>query len=320
MKFLAAPARFLLESLPGLARGLFWIVFIAWAVATATFILMKAIPGGPLSNERRVPESVQKAIEERYHLNDPTLVQYKNYILDAARFDFGLSFVDPGWTVGEIIRQRFPRSALLGAVALLFSIGMAFPLGMGAAMFKGGWPDRLLAVAAAAGVSVPSFILGSLLMYWFSFRFNIFPSSGFESPRHLVLPALALAAFPTAFLARLVRAGLAEVMRSEFILAARARGLSRFRAVLVHALRHTLAPVFAYLGPQAAAIMTGSFAIEKIFAIPGLGLRFVQSIENRNYPMIMGVTLVYTVMLVVFNLLSDVAARMLDPRLRRGES
>jgi len=132
MKFLAAPARFLLESLPGLARGLFWIVFIAWAVATATFVLMKAIPGGPLSNERKVPESVQKAIEERYHLNDPTLVQYKNYILDAARLDFGLSFIDPGWTVGEIIRQRFPRSALLGAVALLFSIGMAFPLGMGA--------------------------------------------------------------------------------------------------------------------------------------------------------------------------------------------
>jgi oligopeptide transport system permease protein len=177
-----------------------------------------------------------------------------------------------------------------------------------------GWADRLLAVAAASGVSVPSFILGALLLYWLSFRFRLFPSSGWGGARYLVLPALALAALPTAYLARLVRAGLVEVMKSEFMLAARARGLSRLQAVLIHALRHTLGPVLAYLGPQAAAIMTGSFVIEKIFNINGLGEMYVNSISNRNYPMIMGVTLVYTVLLVTLNILADAAGRMLDPR------
>jgi len=290
-------------------------VFLVWFfVATATFFLMKSIPGGPLSKERKVPPAVLAAIEARYHLNDPLLVQYRDYLLDAATFKFGLSIDDPGRTVGEIIWERLPRSVMLGALSLGMSLIVAFALGTASAIRPRGFADRLLAVTASAGVSVPSFILGTILMYWLAFRIPIFPSSGWGGISYLILPAISLAALPTAYLARLVRAGLAEVMRAEFMLAARARGLSKFKAVVVHGLRHTLSPVLAYLGPQAAGIMTGSFVVEKIFNIPGLGLMYVQSISNRNYPLIMGVTLVYTVMLVVFNLLSDMVARMLDPR------
>lgn len=299
-------------------RATLSVLIVAWAVATATFVLMRAIPGGPLSRERQVPDAVREAIEQRYHLNDPLLVQYGRYLLDAARFDFGVSYDDPGRTVGEIIAQRLPRSIALGALALAISLIAAFPLATAAALNKGGPPDKLLAVVAAAGVSVPSFILGALLLYVFAFRLRVFPAGGWGGVRYLILPAVALAAMPTAYMARLIRAGIAEVMKSEFLLAARARGLSRALAVYKHALRHTLTPLLAYLGPTAAAIMTGSFVIEKIFNIPGLGLLYVSSIGNRNYPMIMGVTLVYAVMLVVFNLLSDLLARWLDPRLRSG--
>lgn len=301
-----------------LFRAALSVVLVAWAVATATFALMKVVPGGPLSKERQVPAAVREAIEERYHLNDPLFTQYVRYLGDAARLEFGLSYDDPGRTVGELIAQRLPRSALLGGVALLISLALAFPLATAAALWKGGIPDKALAVTAAAGVSVPSFILGALLLYVFAYRIRIFPAGGWGGPSYWILPAIALAALPTAYMARLIRAGLAEVMRSEFILAARARGHSRGHALVVHALRHTLAPVLAYLGPQAAAIMTGSFVIEKIFNIAGLGLLYVTSINNRNYPLIMGITLVYSVMLVVFNLLSDLAAHLLDPRLSRN--
>lgn len=304
--------------LKGLIRALLSILLVSWAVGTATFVLMKSIPGGPFSRERQLPKEVRDAVEKHYNLNEPLMVQYWNYMVAAANLSFGPSIDDPGHTVGEIIRQRLPRSAILGAVALSMSIILAFPLGMAAAMRRDQWPDKLLAVAAAAGVSVPSFILGALLLYWFSYRIKMFPAGGWGGISYLILPAISLEALSTAYLARLVRAGLIEVMKSEFLLAARARGLSRFHAVAVHALRHTLSPVLAYLGPQAAAIMTGSFVVEKIFNIPGLGLMYVNSISNRNYPMIMGVTLVYTVILVAFNILSDIAARLLDPRIAKA--
>jgi oligopeptide transport system permease protein len=216
-----------------------------------------------------------------------------------------------------MIGMRWPVSAALGALALGLSLAVAFPLGIAAAMTPGrGW-DRLNAFVAAAGVSVPSFILGAVLLYLFSYRLGWFPSVGWRGLSSAVLPAVALAALPTAYLARLVRSELIEILRSEFLMTARAKGLSMPRVVVVHALRHVMSPVLAYLGPQAAAIMTGSFVVEAIFNVPGLGSQFVSSIANRNYPMIMGVTLFYTVILVSFNLLADVMAAWLDPRLRQ---
>lgn len=302
-----------------LLRGLFVggvsLLVVVWAVATVTFLLMRAIPGGPLSRDRQLPQLVREAIEQRYHLNDSVWIQYGRYLADAATLRFGLSYDDPGRTVGEIIAQRFPVSVLLGVFSLGLALAMAFPLGMLAAA-RGGWMDRLNAFVAALGVAVPSFILAATLLYIFSYRLRWFPSSGWSGPVSLVLPGVALAALPTAYLARLIRSELTEVMNSDFIRTARAKGLSDAGVLLRHSLYHVTSPVLAYLGPHAAAIMTGSFVIEQIFNIPGLGQYFVTSISNRNYPMIMGVTLFYTVILVSFNIISDGAARWLDPRTR----
>ncbi len=298
-------------------RGAGIVVIVAWAVATATFLLMRAVPGGPLSRDRQLPAAVRAAIEARYHLDEPAWRQYVRYIGDAATGSFGPSYDHPGRTVGEMIAERFPVSAMLGAVAIVIAVTLAFPLGVFGAMRQGRWPDRLNATVAALGVAIPSFILATLLLYFFSFKLGWFPSSGWRGASSLALPAVALAALPTAYLARLVRSELVEILRSDYLRTARAKGAGEWRVVVVHALRHTLAPVLAFLGPQAAAVMTGSFVVEMIFVIPGLGRDFVQSISNRNYPMIMGVTVFYTVLLVSFNMMADGLARWLDPRTRR---
>lgn len=298
------------------SRPLISILIVAWGVATVTFFLMRSIPGGPLSRERKLPAAVRAAIEAKYHLNEPWWTQYGYYLADAATGRFGLSYDDPGRTVGEMIVKRFPVSALLGALSITLALAVAFPLGVAGALRQGGWPDKANGFVAAAGVSIPSFILSALLLFVFSYRLRWFPT-GWRGPASVVLPTVALAALPTAYLARLIRSELSEVLRSEFLMTARAKGLSLGRVVVRHALPHTLAPVLAYLGPQAAAVMTGSFVVERIFNIPGLGQYFVTAIANRNYPMIMGVTMVYTVLLVALNLLADGAARLVDPRLRR---
>lgn len=292
------------------------IVAVAWGVATVTFVLMRAIPGGPLSKERKVPPAVQAAIEAKYHLDEPVWKQYLRYLGDAATGRFGVSYDDPGRTVGEIIAQRFPVSAALGGLSITLALALAFPLGVAGALRQGRWPDKLNGFVAAAGVSIPSFILAALLLVVFSFQLRWFPT-GWSRAGAAVLPTLALAALPTAYLARLIRSELSEVLRSEFLMTARAKGLSSFTVVMRHALPHTLAPVLAYLGPEVAAIMTGSFVVERIFNIPGLGQHFVTSIANRNYPMIMAVTMVYTVLLVTLNLLADAASAVIDPRRRK---
>ena len=307
-----------MQFIRGFCRSLAILLLIAWGVATVTFLLMKSIPGGPLSNERELPRAVRDAIEARYHLDDPAWMQYLRFLKDAATGRFGLSYDDPGRTVGEIIAQRIPVSLTLGALTLGFALAISFPLGVAAAVGRGGFSDRLNAFVAAAGVSVPSFILGALVLYLFAYRLGWFPASGWRGPSTAILPAISLAAMPTAYMSRLIRGELREVLHSDFLMTARAKGLSPWRVVVVHALRHTLSPVLAYLGPAAAAVMTGSFVIERIFNVPGLGQHFVTSIFNRNYPMIMGVTLFYTVMLVAFNLTADGVARWLDPRLRSG--
>lgn len=298
-------------------KPLLSILVVAWAVATITFVLMRAIPGGPLSKERNVPAAVRAAIEAKYHLDLPWYSQYYYYLADAATGRFGLSYDDPGRTVGEIIAQRFPVSALLGSLAILLALSLAFPLGVAGALRQGHWPDRLNGFVAAAGVSIPSFILAALLLVVFSFQLRWFPSSGWRGPAWAVLPTIALAAFPTAYMTRLIRSELSEVLRSEFLMTARAKGLSFPRVVIKHALPHTLAAVLAFLGPEVAAVMTGSFVVERVFNIPGLGQYFVTSIANRNYPLIMGVTLVYTVLLVAMNLLAESASTLIDPRRRK---
>lgn len=305
---------FLLKSL----RGALAVALTAWAVATATFLLMRAVPGGPLSQERRLPPAVAAAIEKHYHLDRPVWEQYLRYLGAAATGDFGPSYSMPGRSVGSIIAERVPVSARLGLLALAMTLAVSFPLGLAAAVWRGRWPDRLNGLFATLAVSVPSFILGAVLLYAFCQRLRWFPVTGASSLRGSILPAAALAAMPAAYLARLIRSETLEVMGGDFLRTARAKGVPGWRIVAVHALPHTLAPVLAYLGPLIAGILTGSFVIELIFDIPGLGRFFVSSISNRDYPMIMGVTLVYTLLLIVMNLTTDALARLIDPRLGEG--
>lgn len=309
--------RFVIRLILLLLRSAVIVLVVAWAVATATFFLMRATPGGPFSQDRKIPAAVRASIEHYYHLDEPAWRQYLRYLGDAATGRFGPSYDQPGVMVGEVIAERFPVSALLGVFALVISLVFAFPLGIAAALKPGGWLDRLNATVASAGVAIPSFILASLLLYVFSLKLHLFPAATWYGVQSAILPAFALAALPTAYLARLIRSELSEVLRSDFLRTARAKGVAPWRVVVIHALRHILAPVLAFLGPEAAAVMTGSFVVERIFNVPGLGQDFVTSIGNRNYPMIMGLTVFYTVLLVSLNLLADGVARWLDPRTRR---
>ncbi len=292
------------------------LLTVAFIVATVTFFLMRSIPGGPFTQERRLPPSMETALKAKYNLGDPLHRQYLDYLVDAARFRFGMSYHNRGRFVGELILQRLPVSAMLGCVSIVLALACAIPLGIIAALRKSRECDRINAIIVALGASFPSFILATLLLYIFSYKLKYFMTGWNDLPRSVVLPAIALAAYPAAFLARMIRGQLIEVLKSDFLRTARAKGLGRARVVIVHALRHTFGPLLAYLGPQAAGVLTGSFVVEKIFNIPGLGLMFVESISNRDYPMIMGITLVYTVFLVTLNIAAYEISRLMDPRLR----
>jgi len=326
------PLRFLLAVPWGdLLRNLAIFLVTVWLIASATFFLARAIPGGPFTQERFLPPTIQAALEARYRLDRPVWRQYLDFFAtlfqrDEAspvgfRIDLGPSFYEEGRSVSSIIAADFPRSALLGAVALCFSLGVGVPLGVIAAMWRRRALDHVILTAVVAGVSVPSFILASLLQYLFAYRMEGFlPASGLEGPRSLVMPGLALSAFGLAFIIRLVRTEMIDVLRTEFILAARSRGVGTRALVWRHALRNALLPVVTYLGPLIAALFTGSFVIESIFDIPGLGRQYVNSIENRDYGLILGVTLFYSAMLVGLNMFIDFLYRWIDPRIESGRA
>ena len=230
--------------------------------------------------------------------------------------DLGPSFKYKSRTVNEIINEGFPVSATLGLEALFLSIGAGVLLGTISAMNQNKWQDRLAMVVAVLGISVPSFILATLLQYVFALKLGIFPVARWESFEYTVLPAIALAALPTAFIARLTRANMVEVLQQDFIKVAKAKGLPQSKVVCKHALRNALLPVLAYFGQLAVNILTGSFIIEKIFGIPGLGQWFVTSVSNRDYTVIMGTTVFYSILLLTAMFIVDIAYGYLDPRIR----
>jgi oligopeptide transport system permease protein len=286
-----------------------------FVIATATFFLMRSIPGGPFSSERSLPPSVEENLRARYRLNDPLAVQYLRYLGGVVRGDLGPSFVHSDRTTNDIIRDGLPKSALLGLTAFLLAMGAGIPMGVAAALRAGRMSDRALMLAAILGVSLPSFILASLLQYFFSHRLRWLPPAGWGSPLQVIMPAVALAGFKVAFVSRLVRSSMVGVLNDDYIRTARAKGLSGRVVVLRHALRNALLPVVTYAGPMLAALLTGSFIVEDIFAIPGLGRFFVTSITDRDYTVILGVTLFYSTLLVAFNLLVDVLYALADPRI-----
>ncbi len=304
--------RYILSRLVSMALVLF-------VITTATFLLMHAVPGGPFTAEKNLPESVLKNINERYHLNDPLWKQYTDYLGNVVRGDFGPSFKYEARTVNDIIAESFPVSAELGFIAVAIAVSLGVPAGVIAALRQNRWPDYLAMFGATIGISVPSFILATLFIYLFALKLELLPAAMWDGPEYAVLPAMALAAFPTAFIARLTRSSMLEVLGQDFIRTARAKGLSGFVIIWRHALKNALIPVVTYLGPLIAAILTGSFVVESIFAIPGLGRHFVTSIYNRDYTVILGITIFYSTFLVVLNFLVDLAYAWLDPRIKLAD-
>ena len=287
-----------------------------FVVITLTFFMMHLIPGGPFTDEKAIPSFVIEKMNARYGLNDPLYVQYGRYLLNILRLDLGPSYRYEGLTVNELIAQNFPVSAAVGGVALALALAVGIPAGIVSALKRGKWPDRLAMILATLGVTVPSFVVAAVFVYVFAWRLGIVTVGFWEGASTAVLPAITLAGYPAAFISRLVRSGMLEVLGQDYIRTAYAKGLSERSVVYIHALKNAIIPVITYLGPLTAGILTGSFVVEQVFGVPGLGTFFVTSITNRDYTTIMGVTVFYSALLVAFNLLTDVLLAVIDPRIK----
>lgn len=288
-------------------------------VVTATFFLVRAAPGGPFSEEKAVPPEVLKALDAKYQLDQPAWQQYLHYLGDLVRGDFGPSFRYPGRSVNELIASGFPATAELGCYALLVAVLLGTGAGIIASLRPNTVQDYLPMSSAMLGICLPSFLMGPLLVLAFGIWLEWVPVSGWgDLPGDKVLPALTLGAGYAAYIARLSRGGMLEVLSQDYIRTARAKGLPERVVVLKHALRAGIVPVVAYLGPAFAGLLSGSFVVETIFQIPGLGRFFVQAAFNRDYTMVMGTTVFFATLIILFNLLSDIVAVWIDPRLRLG--
>lgn len=285
-------------------------------VATITFFLMNLVPGGPFVAEKSISAQAQAALNEKFGLDKPLIIQYKNYLLHAVHGDFGLSLKQRGRTVTQIILSKFPVSARLGGISVLVALIVGIPLGSVSALNRGKWIDNFIIVIATCGIAVPSFVLCTVGMYVFGVNLGWLPTFGLTSPLHYVLPVFALSFYPTAYIARLMRSSMLDVMGQDYMRTARAKGLSQMRSLFKHALRNAILPVVTYVGPLMAYTMTGSFIVEKIFVIPGLGGQFVSSIVNRDYTVIMGTTIFLATLLILMNMLVDIAYKFIDPRIQ----
>ncbi len=277
---------------------------------------MKAAPGGPFASERRLPPAIEEQMNEAYGLNDPIIVQYVDYLVNALTFDFGPSFKYEGQEVMDIILRGFPYSLILGLEAIFIALGIGVLLGVFAALKHNKFGDYTAMVIAVLGISVPSFIMATILQFIFASKLEWFSIARMESFSDTILPALALATTPLAFIARLMRSSMLDVLHSDYIKTAKAKGMSQRIVTYKHGLRNAMLPVVSYIGPLVAGILTGSFIIEQIFGIPGLGKEFVTSITNRDYTVIMGTTVFYSVILLFSILIVDLIYGLIDPRIK----
>ncbi len=303
---------------PFVLRRLLGLLLTIFVIATLSFFLLRIAPGGPFDEERAVEASVRRAQERKYGLDRPLGEQYLRYL--RALFlhgDLGPSSRYPGMTVNELIAESLPPSLALGGLALGLALVLGIGAGVAAGTRPGGPADRAILLLTVFGVSVPNFVLGAGLLWVFGLWLRVLPVAGLTGFSSLVLPAVTLGLPFAAVIARLARAGLVETLQEDYIRTARAKGLRERRVVWGHALRPALLPVVSFLGPAAAGILTGSVVIERIFALPGLGTHFVNSALNRDYSLVMGTVLLYSVLLVLLNFLSDLALGILDPRIRR---
>ena len=276
------------------------------AIIVLTFCLMHAVPGGPFTSDRKATPEVEAALNEKFGLNDPLPVQLLRYMGGLLHGDFGPSYKYTGKTVNEFIETFFPVSAKIGLITVVFVLLAAIPMGIFAAVKNGKWQDMLIMAVATIGVTIPSFVIASLLIYFFSHQLGWTPAYWDWSAAGYILPVVALGGYSVSYLARLMRSSLLEVMGQDYIRTARAKGLSEFKVITRHALRNALLPIITVLGPTVAGLLTGSFVIETIFAIPGLGKWFVNGVSQRDYTTIMGITIFYAAFLMAMTLIVDI--------------
>lgn len=291
-------------------------IAVLWVVATLTFVLMHITPGGPFDRERRLPPEVLANIAAKYHLDEPLINQYSRYLRELIQGDLGPSYKYVDRNVADIVRDTLPVSAALGLMSLAFALGFSFPAGLCAAYYHNSWADRWSMFLATLGISLPHFILGALLIWIFSVQLGWLQAGRWGHITSVILPTITLGAAPAAYLSHLLRSTLLETLGEDFIRTARAKGLRETVVLLKHALRNSLIPIVTVLGPLAAALVTGSFVIEYVFAVPGMGRFFITAVTDRDYPMIMGVTLVYTALLVSANFFVDLFYSLIDPRIK----
>ncbi len=297
-------------------RRIFASLLTLFVVITLTFFMMRMIPGGPFTDEKAIPSFVLEKMMSRYHLNDPLLIQYGRYLLNVLCLDLGPSYRYEGMSVNELIASGFPASFMVGGIALVLSLIVGIPAGIISALKRGKWQDRLAMILATLGVTVPSFVIAAAFVYIFAWRLGWVTVGFWEGISTAILPAITLAGYPAAFISRLIRSGMLEVLEQDYIRTARSKGLRERAVVYVHALKNAIIPVITYLGPLTAGILTGSFVVEQVFGVPGLGTFFVTSITNRDYTTIMGVTIFYSALLVFFNLIADICLAFVDPRIK----
>ena len=291
-------------------------VVTIWFIMTLTFILMKSIPGDPFTSPRAMQPEVKAAVYAKYGLDKPMFEQYITYLKNYAKGDFGVSFKKIGLTTKQIIEGGFPYSLKIGGWASLFIIVVGIFFGIVAALRQNQFSDRVLMIISTLGATIPSFVFATLYLYAFSKKLGWAPSFGVGTWKHYVGPVLCIGMFSLSYVVRLTRTSVLDVLQQDYIRTARAKGLSEFTVIGKHALRNALIPVVTYVGPMIAGIVTGSFVIEKVFGIAGIGSLFTTSILNRDYTLIMGVTVFFGVFLVVAVLIVDIVYVLIDPRIK----
>ncbi|SER85078.1 ABC transporter permease [Salipaludibacillus aurantiacus] len=294
-----------------------WMVLTVWIIITLTFFLMHAIPGDPLDvADVGSSDAASANLAAYYNLDQPLAMQYVTYLKNVVTFDFGPSMTSRSRTVNDMIESGFPASLQLGLATLFFSVISGVVLGVFAALKHNKMIDYLTMILAVIGISIPNFIQSMLFINYIAVNVEFFPIARWGTYRHVILPAIALASGPMAIIARLTRSNMLEVLTQDYIKTAKAKGLSTMKIVVKHALRNALLPVVTIMGALTAAVLTGSFVVERIFAIPGIGQYFVNSISNRDYPMIMATTVIYSTILVVMMFIVDILYGLIDPRIK----
>ena len=300
-------------------RRLFISIAVIFIIATTTFWMCRAVPGGPFDREKPLNPTIIENLNKKYHLDKPVFEQYIDYMVDVAKFDFGPSYFYKNETVNDYIDRCFPVSFILGIFAMIVAISLGIPAGIISALKQNKWQDNILKVLTTILVSLPNFVIASGLMYFLGYKLRILPVAMWGTPQQAVMPVLALAAYPLSYITKMMKSSMLEVLNNDYIRTARSKGVPRGKLIYKHALKNAILPVITVLGPMFAGIITGSLVVEKIFTIPGLGQQFTAAITNRDYTMIMGLTIFYSSLLIVSILIVDILYAVIDPRIKLSE-